>query len=62
MTNDELISKLYNSLDEMMEWASELSDEYIDGGDLRGEYRTSLSHAKDALSLAREFLEREKKP
>lgn len=56
MTNFELVNELADSLDEMIDWAREVSDEYIDGSDLRSQYRESLANAKFALKEARAYI------
>ena len=44
---------LMAALEDMMAWARAVSDEYIDGGDLREDYRQALSDARDALAAGR---------
>lgn len=48
-SHDQLVA----ALEDMMDWARAVSDEYIDGGDLREDYRQALSDARDALAAAR---------
>lgn len=52
----ELAEKLLDSLEEIMEWAREVSDEYIDGGDMRREYAKQMREARKVLAEARSAL------
>lgn len=44
---------LMAALEDMMDWARCVSDEYIDGGDLREDYRQALADARHVLLAAR---------
>ena len=46
--------RLKAALEDMIEWARLVSDEYIDGSDLRKEYLESLKEARAALAAAGE--------
>lgn len=52
MTKDQLITALKNDLSVMMDWAREVSDEYLEGDpDTRREYFRDMEHASETLKL-----------
>lgn len=55
MTKEQLITALQNDLSVMMDWAREVSDEYLEGDpDTRRQYCIDMEHASETLKLKAE--------